>query len=41
MKLEAVGRVSVGNMRLEVGWQIDDVDSTEGALLWANTTTDT
>jgi hypothetical protein len=41
MKLEAVRRVSMGNMRFEVGWQIDDVDSTERALLWANTTTNT
>lgn len=41
MKLEAVGRVSMRNMGLEVGWQIDNVDSSERTLLWADTATDT
>lgn len=37
MELEAVGRVSMGDMGFKVGWQIDDVDGTEGAFLGANT----
>jgi hypothetical protein len=40
MKLEAVGRVSMCDVRLEIGWQIDDIDSSKGTLLWADTTTD-
>lgn len=39
MKLEAVGRVSMRDMRLEIGWQIDDIDSSEWTFLWADTTT--
>ena len=39
MKLEAVGRVSMCDVRLEIGWQIDDIDSSEGTFLWADTTT--
>jgi hypothetical protein len=38
MKLEAVGRVSMGNMRFEVCRQIDNVNSSKWALLWADTT---
>lgn len=38
MKLEAVGGVSMGNLRFEIRWQIDNVDSSERALLWADTT---
>lgn len=41
MQLEAVGRVSVGYVGLEVGWQIDNVYGSEWALLWADTTTNT
>lgn len=41
VKLEAVGRVPMGNLRLEVGWQIDNGDGSEWALLWANTTSNT
>jgi hypothetical protein len=41
MKLEAVRGVSVGNVGLEVGWQIDDIDSSKGAFLGADTTSDT
>jgi hypothetical protein len=37
MKLEAVGRVSMGDMGLEVGRQIDDVDCSKGAFFRANT----
>jgi hypothetical protein len=38
MKLKAVGRVAMGDMRFEIGWQIDDVYCSEGAFLRANTT---
>lgn len=41
MKLEAVGRVAVGDLGLEVGGQVDNVDSTERALLRADTATNT
>ena len=41
MKLEAVGRVAVGDLGLEVGGQVDDVDGTEWALLRTDTTTNT
>ena len=37
VKLEGVGGVSVGDLRLEVGWQVDNVDGAEWALLWADT----
>lgn len=37
VKLERVGGVSVGDLRLEVGWQVDNVDGAEWALLWADT----
>jgi len=38
MKLKAVGRVAMGDMRFEIGWQIDDVDGAKGAFFRANTT---
>jgi hypothetical protein len=41
MKLEAVGRVSVGDLALKVGREVDDGDGTEGALLGADTASDT
>jgi hypothetical protein len=41
MKLETVGRVSVGDMGFEIGRQIDNVDGSEGAFLWTNTTSNT
>jgi hypothetical protein len=41
MELEAVRRVSVGDLRFEVGWQVDDADSAEWALLGADTATNT
>lgn len=41
VQLEAVGRVSVGDLGLEVGGQVDDVDGVEGAFLGADTATDT
>jgi hypothetical protein len=40
MQLEAVGRVSMSNLRLEVGGQIDDVDGIKGTFLRADTATD-
>ena len=40
MELEAIGRVAVGDLRLEIGGQIDDVDGTEGAFLHADTAAD-
>lgn len=38
MELETVGGVSVGDLGLEVGGQVDDVDGVEGAFLGADTT---
>ena len=40
MQLEAVGAITVGDLALEVGGQVDDGDGVEGALLGADTTTD-
>lgn len=39
MQLEAVGAITVGDLALEVGGQVDDGDGLEGALLGADTTT--
>lgn len=39
MQLETVGRVSVSYVRLQICWQIDNVDGTEWALLRTDTTT--
>jgi hypothetical protein len=41
VKLETVGRVTVGDLGLEVGGQVDNVNGTEGALLGTDTTTNT
>jgi hypothetical protein len=41
MQLEAVGAISVGNLALKIGGQVDNVDRIKRAALWANTTTDT
>jgi hypothetical protein len=41
VQLEAVGRVAVGDLGLEVGGQVDDVDGVEGAFLGADTASDT
>jgi hypothetical protein len=41
VKLEAVGRVTVGDLRLEVGGQVDNVDGIERTFLGADTATDT
>jgi hypothetical protein len=41
MELEAVGRVPMRDMRFEVCWKIDNVDSAEGAFLRADTTSNT
>ena len=40
VELEAVGRVSMGDLRLEIGRQVDNRDSAERALLRADTTSD-
>jgi hypothetical protein len=37
MELETVGRISVRDVRFEVGRQIDDIDSAKWTLLWADT----
>lgn len=39
MELERVGRVTVSHLLLQVGGQVDNVDSTEGAALNTDTTT--
>ena len=39
VQLEAVGGVTVGDLALQIGGQVDDVDGTEGTLLGANTAT--
>lgn len=41
MQLEAVRRVSVGDLSLQVGGQIDDVDCIEGAFFGTDTTSNT
>jgi hypothetical protein len=41
VQLEAVGAISVGDLALKVGGQVDDIDRIEGAALRADTTTDT
>ncbi len=41
MELETVGRVSMSNVRFEVGWQVDDIDGSKWAFLGADTTSDT
>lgn len=38
MELEAVRRVPVRDLRLEIRWQVDDVDGAEWAFLDANST---
>jgi hypothetical protein len=40
VQLEAVGGVSMRDLRLEVGGQVDDVDGVEGAFLGADTAAD-
>ena len=40
VQLEAVCRVTMGDLGLEIGRQIDDVDGTKWAFFGANTTTD-
>lgn len=37
MELEAVGGVSVGDVRFEIRWQIDDIDSSKWTFLWTDT----
>lgn len=39
VKLEAVGAITVGDLALEVGGQVDNRDGVEGALLGADTAT--
>jgi hypothetical protein len=41
VELEAVRRVAVGNLGLEVGGQVDDVNGSEGTLFGTDTTTNT
>lgn len=41
VELETVGRVTVGDLRLEVGGQVDDVDGIERTFLGTDTATDT
>jgi hypothetical protein len=41
VQLEAVGGVTVGDLALEVCGQVDDLDGVEGALLGADTASDT
>lgn len=41
MQLKAVCRVSVCNLGFKIRGQIDDIDRTERALLWANTASNT
>ena len=41
MELEAVGRVSMSNLRLKVCGQIDNVDRAERAFLYTDTTANT
>lgn len=38
VQLEAVGRVAMRDLCLEIGGQVDDVDSVEGAFFWADAT---
>ena len=40
MELKAIGGVSVSDLRFKIGGQVDDMNCTEWALLWAYTTTD-
>ena len=40
VKLEAIGRVPVGDLGLEVGGQVDDGDGVEGAFFGTDTATD-
>jgi hypothetical protein len=41
VKLEAVRRVSMGDVGFEIGGEIDNVDSSEGAFLGTDTASDT
>lgn len=41
MKLEAIGRVSMGDLGLEICRQVDDVDGSKGAFLHTNATSNT
>ena len=41
MELEAVGRVAMGNLRLEVRRQVNDVDSSKRTFLHADTASNT
>jgi hypothetical protein len=41
VKLEAVGRITVGDLGFQVCGQVDNVDGTEGTFLRTDTATDT
>jgi hypothetical protein len=40
MKFETVRRVAVGDLCLEICWQIDNANGPKWAFLWADTTSD-
>ena len=40
MKLEAVCRIAVGDLRLKVGRQVDDVDGAEGTFFGTDSASD-
>jgi hypothetical protein len=39
MKFETIGRVTMSDHTLKVGWQVDNCYGTERTFLWADTTT--
>lgn len=41
MKFEAVGRISMSDLGFQIRRQVDDVDRTKWAFLYANSTPDT
>jgi hypothetical protein len=41
MELEAVGRVSMRNMGLEIRWKVDDIDGAKWAFFRTDTATNT
>lgn len=40
MQFKAIGRVTVRHLRLEIGWQVDDVNGIEWTFLRTDTTSD-
>lgn len=41
MQLEAIGRVSMSDLSLEIGGQVDDIDGTKRTFLRTDTAADT